>query len=152
MKHLLILILLILVLYNQTFANSLFNWTISKKETYMNKTNKVSIVIKEDSQVTIAPFKASKKLFGNMKNKVSRSIINWVCDVIHTTNKDDNSHIESLMIQCSMDKWKSIVAGQTVCGYFRKSKATNQNHSYFHLGQLVSNNQWHVTFHVNCEK
>ena len=82
MKHLLILILLILVLYNQTFANSLFNWTISKKETYMNKTNKVSIVVKEDSQVTIAPFKVSKKLFGNMKNKVSRSIINWVCDVI----------------------------------------------------------------------
>ena len=68
------------------------------------------------------------------------------------TNKDDNSHIESLMIQCSMDKWKSIVAGQTVCGYFRKSKATNQNHSFFHLGQLVSNNQWHVNFHVNCEK
>ena len=93
MKHVLILILLILVLYNQTFANSLFNWTISKKETYMNKTNKVSIVVKEDSQVTIAPFKASKKLFGNMKNKVSRGMTNWVCDVIHTTNKDDGSHI-----------------------------------------------------------
>ena len=152
MKHLLILILLILVLYNQTFANSLFNWTISKKETYMNKTNKVSIVVKEDSQVTITPFKASKKLFGNMKNKVSRNIINWVCDVIHTTNKDDNSHIESLMIQCSMDKWKSIVAGQTVCSYFRESKSINQNNSFFHLGQLVSNKQWHVTFHVNCEK
>ena len=152
MKHLLILILLILVLYNQTFANSLFNWTISKKETYMNKTNKVSIVVKEDSQVTIAPFKVSKKLFGNMKNKVSRSIFHWVCDVIHTTNKDDNSHIESLMIQCSMDKWKSIVAGQTVCSYFRESKAINQNNSFFHLGQLVSNKQWHVTFHVNCEK
>jgi hypothetical protein len=151
MKIFLILSILLLVFYNSTFANSIFNWTISKTETYMNKTNKVSIVVKEDSQMTITPFKASRKLFGNMKNKVSRSHINWVCDIIHTTKKDESSHIESLMIQCSMDKWKSIVAGQTVCAYFRKSKTINKNHSYVHLGQSVSNKQWHITFHVNCE-
>ena len=75
MKIFLILSILLLVVYNPTFANSIFNWTISKKETYMNKTNKVSIVVKEDSQVTIEPFKASKKLFGNMMAPITTTIL-----------------------------------------------------------------------------
>ena len=136
---------------NQTFANSLFNWTITKEDTFMKKSNKVSINVGENSKVTIAPFKPSKKLFGKMKKKVSGSIINWVCDIIHTTNKDKNSQIESLMIQCSMDKWRSIAGGQTLCSYFHDSKTWHKNHGYFHLGQLVFNQQWHVSYHVNCE-